>query len=81
MFTTAGSTLCATTTTGVRRDALTVAGIVGAGVVVLCATGCDSLGRQLMLMWRLTAIEPVPADYEQTLADIAKAFPPPVAGK
>jgi len=36
------------------------------------------VGRQLMIMWNLTSIEPVPPDYEQTLADIAKAYPPPV---
>src|SRR5262249_6944270 len=35
------------------------------------------VGRQLMLMWNLTSIEPVPPDYEQTLAEIAKAYPPP----
>src|SRR3954465_6696099 len=41
MFTTDGSTLCATTTTGVRRDALTVGGIVG--VCLRCASiVCDS---------------------------------------
>jgi ABC-type phosphate/phosphonate transport system substrate-binding protein len=35
------------------------------------------LGRQLMTLWRLTAFEPIPADYEKTLTDIVKAYPPP----
>jgi ABC-type phosphate/phosphonate transport system substrate-binding protein len=35
------------------------------------------MGRQLMSLWKLTAFEPVPDDYEQTLADIVKAYPPP----
>jgi ABC-type phosphate/phosphonate transport system substrate-binding protein len=35
------------------------------------------LGRQLMTLWKLTAFEPIPADYEKTLSDIAKAYPPP----
>src|SRR5438874_4123282 len=39
MFTTEGSTLCATTTTGVRRDAPTLAGIGGA--LSFGSTGCD----------------------------------------
>ncbi len=40
MFTTAGRTLCATTTTGVRRAALTVGGTAGAACCG--ATVCDS---------------------------------------
>src|ERR1044071_7767607 len=52
MFTTDGSTLCATTTIGVRRSALTVAGIVlvvGTTGRRVCA-GCDSAaGLQAML--------------------------------
>jgi hypothetical protein len=39
MFTTDGSTLCATTTIGVRRDALTLGGMVGAAAV---RTGCEA---------------------------------------
>jgi ABC-type phosphate/phosphonate transport system substrate-binding protein len=39
------------------------------------------LGRQLMTLWKLTAFEPVPADYEQTLAEIVVAYPPPSAAK
>jgi len=41
-------------------------------------------GKQLLNMCRLTCFEQVPADYEQMLLDIAKAYPPPtkvVAGK
>jgi ABC-type phosphate/phosphonate transport system substrate-binding protein len=34
-------------------------------------------GRQLMTLWKLTAFEAVPDDYEQTLAAIIKAYPPP----
>jgi ABC-type phosphate/phosphonate transport system substrate-binding protein len=37
------------------------------------------LGRQLMTLWKLTAFEPIPADYEKTLTDIVKAYPPPEA--
>ncbi|MCC6419876.1 MAG: PhnD/SsuA/transferrin family substrate-binding protein [Gemmataceae bacterium] len=33
--------------------------------------------RELMFAWRLTAFEPVPADYQQTLNNIRKAFPAP----
>jgi ABC-type phosphate/phosphonate transport system substrate-binding protein len=35
----------------------------------------SALGRQFLTLWKLTAFEPVPADYEQTLADILKAYP------
>src|SRR6184192_3033585 len=45
MFTTAGRTSCATTTTGVRRAALTDCGI-GARSCRGCRTVCDSVGRQ-----------------------------------
>jgi ABC-type phosphate/phosphonate transport system substrate-binding protein len=38
-----------------------------------------ALGRQFLTLWKLTAFEPVPADYEQTLADILKAYPHPSA--
>jgi ABC-type phosphate/phosphonate transport system substrate-binding protein len=38
-----------------------------------------ALGRQFMTLWRLTAFEPVPTDYEQTLADILKTYPVPPA--
>jgi ABC-type phosphate/phosphonate transport system substrate-binding protein len=32
-------------------------------------------GRDLMAMWKLTAFEDVPADFAQTLANIARAYP------
>lgn len=32
-------------------------------------------GRQIMTLWRLTAFEPIPADYEQTLREIVKTYP------
>jgi ABC-type phosphate/phosphonate transport system substrate-binding protein len=38
----------------------------------------SALGRQLMTLWKLTAFQPVPADYEQTLTDIVKAYPAPI---
>jgi ABC-type phosphate/phosphonate transport system substrate-binding protein len=34
-------------------------------------------GKHLLTLWRLTAFEPVPPDYDQTLAAIVKAYPPP----
>ncbi len=34
-------------------------------------------GRLLLLLWTLTAFEPVPPNYEQQLANIAKAYPAP----
>jgi ABC-type phosphate/phosphonate transport system substrate-binding protein len=34
-------------------------------------------GRQLLELCRITRFEAVPAEYEQMLADIAKAYPPP----
>lgn len=39
------------------------------------------LGRQLMTLWRLSGFEVVPADYEETLVNIAKAYPPPSSSK
>jgi ABC-type phosphate/phosphonate transport system substrate-binding protein len=33
--------------------------------------------QPLLAMCRMTAFEPVPSDYEQNLADILKAYPPP----
>jgi ABC-type phosphate/phosphonate transport system substrate-binding protein len=35
------------------------------------------LGRQIFTLFKLTAFEPVPTDYDQVLADIAKVYPPP----
>jgi ABC-type phosphate/phosphonate transport system substrate-binding protein len=34
-------------------------------------------GKELLAMCRVTGFEAVPADYEQALADIVKAYPPP----
>jgi ABC-type phosphate/phosphonate transport system substrate-binding protein len=34
-------------------------------------------GRELMTMWQLTAFEAIPADFDQTLANILKAYPGP----
>lgn len=36
-----------------------------------------SSGKQLLLIWKLTGFEPVPEDYEETLTNIVKAYPPP----
>jgi ABC-type phosphate/phosphonate transport system substrate-binding protein len=36
-----------------------------------------SLGRQLLTLWQITGFEPVPDDYDQTVADIVKAYPAP----
>jgi ABC-type phosphate/phosphonate transport system substrate-binding protein len=34
-----------------------------------------AVGRQLLTLWQLTGFEPVPADYDQTVTDIVKAYP------
>jgi ABC-type phosphate/phosphonate transport system substrate-binding protein len=34
-----------------------------------------AMGRQFMTLWKLTAFEPVPPDYEATLSAIVKAYP------
>ncbi len=39
------------------------------------------LGRQMLTLWKLTSFEAIPDDYEATLSEIVKAYPPPVAGK
>jgi ABC-type phosphate/phosphonate transport system substrate-binding protein len=36
-----------------------------------------ALGRQFMALWKLTAFEAVPEDYEQTLKHILRIYPPP----
>lgn len=41
--------------------------------------GNTILGRQMLMMWKLTGFEPVPEDYNETLANILKAYPPPPA--
>jgi ABC-type phosphate/phosphonate transport system substrate-binding protein len=35
------------------------------------------MGRQMLTLWKLTGFEDVPADYDKTLIDIVKAYPPP----
>jgi ABC-type phosphate/phosphonate transport system substrate-binding protein len=35
-----------------------------------------AFGRQLLTLWKMTGFEPIPADYEQLLIDVAKNFPP-----
>ncbi len=37
----------------------------------------NARSRELMYMWRLTAFEPVPADYQRILNDIRKIYPTP----
>jgi ABC-type phosphate/phosphonate transport system substrate-binding protein len=39
------------------------------------------LGRQMLTLWKLTGFEAIPNDYEATLSDIVKAYPPPAFGK
>jgi len=36
-----------------------------------------ALGRQLLTLWKLNALERVPADFDDSLAKILKAYPPP----
>jgi ABC-type phosphate/phosphonate transport system substrate-binding protein len=43
----------------------------------MLAANRTPIGRQLMTLWMLTAFEPIPADYEETLANIVKTYPPP----
>jgi ABC-type phosphate/phosphonate transport system substrate-binding protein len=38
-----------------------------------------TMGRQLMTLWKLTGFEQVPPDYDQTLTDIVKVYPPPAS--
>jgi hypothetical protein len=35
------------------------------------------LTQQLLTLWKLTAIEPVPPDFEETVLNILKHYPPP----
>jgi ABC-type phosphate/phosphonate transport system substrate-binding protein len=35
------------------------------------------LGQQMLILWKLTGFENVPADYDQLLTDIARAYPAP----
>lgn len=36
-----------------------------------------ALGKQMLTLWKLTAFQPVPDDFEQTLTNIAKMYPAP----
>jgi ABC-type phosphate/phosphonate transport system substrate-binding protein len=38
-----------------------------------------AMGRQFMMLWKLTAFDPVPPDYEASLVKIVKAYPPAAA--
>lgn len=35
-------------------------------------------GMQLMMLWKMKRFDVAPADYQQSLAEIAKAYPPPI---
>lgn len=37
-------------------------------------------GLQLMMLWKMSRFDKVPPDYQQSLVDIAKAYPPPISG-
>jgi ABC-type phosphate/phosphonate transport system substrate-binding protein len=37
-----------------------------------------SEGMQLMMLWKMKRFDIAPADFQQSLADIAKAYPPPI---
>jgi ABC-type phosphate/phosphonate transport system substrate-binding protein len=43
----------------------------------LIACKQNPLARQVFLLWRLTAFEPIPEDYENCLTTIAKKYPAP----
>jgi len=36
------------------------------------------MGRQMLTLWKLTAFEEVPQDYEKVLSEIVKSYPPPL---
>jgi ABC-type phosphate/phosphonate transport system substrate-binding protein len=36
-----------------------------------------ALGQQLLTLWKLTGFEAIPTDYEQTVRNILKVYPPP----
>ncbi len=37
-------------------------------------------GLQLMMLWKMSRFDNVPPDYQQSLTEIAKAYPPPIHG-
>src|SRR5207245_4196523 len=53
------------------------ANVVGAFKVGMQNARARPLGRQLLSLMSMAGFEPVPANYPQQLAEIAKAYPPP----
>jgi len=45
----------------------------------MIAANKNARGRDMLSMWKITAFEPVPNDYQQMLNDILKAYPAPIA--
>jgi ABC-type phosphate/phosphonate transport system substrate-binding protein len=45
----------------------------------LLNTHKNFMGRQMLTLWKLTCFEAVPADYQQSLQEIIKAYPAPAA--
>jgi ABC-type phosphate/phosphonate transport system, periplasmic component len=43
----------------------------------MAAATRNPLTQQLLTLWKLTAIEPIPPDFEETVANILKSYPPP----
>ena len=43
----------------------------------MAAATKNPLTQQLLTLWKLTAIEPIPPDFEETTANILKSYPPP----
>jgi ABC-type phosphate/phosphonate transport system substrate-binding protein len=41
----------------------------------LLKSGKESSGRRVLVLWMLTAFEPVPSDFDRALSDIRKAYP------
>ena len=44
----------------------------------MSAAAKNRLTQQLLTLWKLTAIEPVPLDFDETIVNILKHYPPPV---
>ncbi len=45
----------------------------------MSAAAKNRLTQQLLTLWKLTAIEPVPLDFDETIMNILKSYPPPVS--
>jgi len=43
----------------------------------MAAATRNPLTQQLLTLWKLTAIEPIPPDFEETMANMLKFYPPP----